>query len=62
MKPSLIPSTEMLPGFSGTMVVTGGTSYALAAHDTLGRAIAGLAVAVPGLTIFTTPPTRVRWG
>ena len=29
-------------------------SYALAAHDTLGRAIAGLAVAVPGLTIFTT--------
>jgi signal transduction histidine kinase len=29
-------------------------SYALAAHDTLGRTIAGLAVAVPGLTIFTT--------
>ena len=29
-------------------------SYALAAHDTLGRAIAGLAVAVPGLAIFTT--------
>ena len=29
-------------------------SYALATHDTLGRAIAGLAVAVPGLTIFTT--------
>jgi signal transduction histidine kinase len=29
-------------------------SYALAAHDTLGRAIAGLAVALPGLTIFTT--------
>src|SRR5580704_4423194 len=29
-------------------------SYALAAHDTLGRAIAGLAVVVPGLTIFTT--------
>jgi signal transduction histidine kinase len=29
-------------------------SYALAAHDTLGRAIAGLAVAVLGLTIFTT--------
>jgi signal transduction histidine kinase len=29
-------------------------SYALAAHETLGRAIAGLAAAVPGLTIFTT--------
>ena len=29
-------------------------SYALAAHDTLGRAIAGLAAAVPGLAIFTT--------
>jgi signal transduction histidine kinase len=29
-------------------------SYALAAHATLGRAIAGLAVALPGLTIFTT--------
>ena len=28
-------------------------SYALAAHATLGRAVAGLAVAVPGLTIVT---------
>ena len=27
-------------------------SYALAAHDTLRRAVAGLAVAVPGLTIY----------
>jgi len=36
-----------------TFVVSAG-SYALAAHDTLLRAVAGLAVSVPGLTIYAT--------
>jgi signal transduction histidine kinase len=37
-------------------------SYALAAHATLGRAVAGLAVAVPGLTIFTMASHQSAFG
>src|SRR5580700_5928047 len=33
-------------------------SYALAAHDTLARAIAGRVIAVPGLTISTPAPHK----
>jgi signal transduction histidine kinase len=37
-------------------------SYALAAHATPGRAIAGLALAVPGLTIFTMASHQSAFG
>jgi signal transduction histidine kinase len=47
-------ATHLPPGGPELVFVLCAGSYALAAHDTLGRAIAGLAVAVPGLTIFTT--------
>jgi signal transduction histidine kinase len=47
-------ATHLPPSGPELVFVLCAGSYALAAHDTLGRAIAGLAVAVPGLTIFTT--------
>ena len=46
-------ATHLPPSGPEVVFVLCAGSYALAAHDTLGRAIAGLAVAVPGLTIFT---------
>ena len=46
-------ATHLPPSGPELVFVLCAGSYALAAHDTLGRAIAGLAVAVPGLTIFT---------
>jgi signal transduction histidine kinase len=47
-------ATHLPPSGPELVFVLCAGSYALAAHDTLGRALAGLAVAVPGLTIFTT--------
>jgi signal transduction histidine kinase len=47
-------ATHLPPSGPELVFVLCAGSYALAAHDTLGRSIAGLAVAVPGLMIFTT--------
>jgi signal transduction histidine kinase len=47
-------ATHLPPSGPELVFVLCAGSYALAAHDTLARAVAGLAVAVPGLTIFTT--------
>jgi signal transduction histidine kinase len=46
-------ATHLPPSGPELVFVLCAGSYALAAHATLGRAIAGMAVAVPGLTIFT---------
>ena len=46
-------ATHLPPSGPEVVFVLCAGSYALAAHATLGRAIAGLAVALPGLTIFT---------
>ena len=55
-------ATHQPPGVPSWSFVLCAGSYALAAHASLRRALAGLAVAVPGLTIYTVASHQRRWG